>query len=329
MHIIQSRKIINSVDEMESIVSASRLVIIYEVIQGLQVHYEVMIVNRSIEKGGMNTSLFVGGSGKFANIDFIYRGEVIGNPFIDRQNLKLNLDTIISVKVSSFSYMTSAQRRRDILFSSSLQDSVCGDFPTYATGEEMFAPGPQFYTESHRISTGNDRFDFASLLMNDCGDFITTLRDLVDENTKFKFCTINDDEWIGLLTVNRDDFMEGILAQITTIQHAALVAFVDELVLIMDTEDGFRPTVINSSIHPLTASTRGDDGYVMFFMMLEEAYDRIREIPQIPTRFFLRIGPDATHLRISVKQDHESQSVSKTRSKSDLIFYDFDNYSTL
>lgn len=329
MHIIRSKKIINSVDEMDSIVSASRMIVIYEVVQGLRVHYEVMIVNRSVEKGGTDTSIFIGSGNNFANIDFIYRGEVVGNPFYDRQKLKLNLDTLVSVKVSSFAYMTSPQRRRDILFSSSLQDKVCGDVSTYSTGDKIYAPGPQYYTESHRVTTGNDRFDFESLLMNDGGDYVITLRDLADSNTKFKFCVVNDDEWIGLLHIDREAFMDVILSSIVTIQHAAIVAFIDELVVIMDTEDGFNPTVIKSTLHPLTKTTRYDDGYVMLFSLLEDVYDRIREVPKLPTRFFIRVGSDSTHLQMNVKHDNALDSLNKSRSKSDLIFYDFDNYSTL
>lgn len=327
MLIRRAAPLFSSPDEMDSIVSASRLVVLYEVLSGLNVSYEIMIVNRSVEKGGAETSSFVGKtSDKFAKIDFVYQGKIVGFPFLDRQNLKLNPEALAHVKVSTFGYITSAQKRRDILFSSSLQDGLTGEDSKYPSGEVILAPGPQFYTESHRVFTGHERQDFMSILMNDEGTFVTTIGALIDNKTKFQFCTVNMDQWMDSGVREYDSFMTNVLAQITFIQHACFVCFIDEFQLIMDTEDGFRPMKIESVEHPLNSVTRNDDGYVYFFALLEEAFSDLREIPSIPTRFYLRVSTDATQLRIVPKVKNAVNDIDKKRSKCDMLFYDFDNF---
>jgi len=292
--------------------------------------YELFVSNVSLEEGGHKTSFFLGkNKTNKIKLDYIYRGKVLpGEQLIE--NNHLNLNTNILFDNFDFAYSKTIDFDNE-LFSQYTQDVHNGDFPQYIFNHEnIYTPGPEFYTESHRIVSGLERDNFERIVMEEETDYVIPLKSLIDKHTTIRLFNIQLNEIVETSLLNPDVlkryqiFLDTLHIIVATTQYVVFVMFIDTLLIQYDSDVGFWINEYKSTLNPLNEKNIKSDCITFILSLLEYNNVTIKENTIIENcRIFIYIDKFIISVRVYDKQSQYPKKpiISYNYSKSDCIYY--------
>lgn len=299
--------------------------------------YEIFVSNVSLEEGGHKTSFFLG-KNKMNKIklDYIYRGKIPTNEQLFENN-RLNLNANILFDNSDFAYGKTIDFDKE-LFSQCMQDVRNGDFPRYTFNDEkIYTPGPEFYTESHRIVSGFERDDFERIMMEDSIDYIIPLKSLIDKNTTIKLFNIQLNEIVDaslldpIVMKKYQSFLDILHTIVAITQYVAFIMFIDKLLIQYDSNIGFWINEYKSTLNPLTEKSIKNDYTTFILSLLEDNSITVKENIFIENcRIFVYIDKFIISVRVYDKQSQNLKKpvINYNYSKSDCILYELQDIIT-
>ena len=350
MLFIPNRNPIESVNELPSVVKHSRTIILFTIKDLIKNPYEIFLINKSEEVGGTSSSLFVGNRDSMrSRTSFMYRGKVLQDPFIIGADGDMHVNPSVEVEfdsVSNASIMNGCIGYEKEKFSTSFEAAMADMPMRYPSNEILFSPDPRYYTESHQHLAGLRREDWLNTLAN-IGEqmlsYRTNIGTLVDPDTTIMTCVLDFSDWyekkysqeshlkVGI--PNRDYenqnlgryFIDGLMRFVSKVQFAMMIGLVDSMFIMVDPEEGYYISDYKSELNPLYRGINKTHSFRAYAMEIEDAYTELRDYFDFKGRLLLDINKGAFNIKV-LRKDVRNGYLKRTRTQSDVVFYDFNNY---